>query len=325
VIREVVLRGSLLPSEQRLLLHALSFLQCELACDAIRARGQAAVLEVCIGLQDWAHAAVDIMGFDRLFASLRSDGEIRVVLWSRDWLQGTGQALELLTRYQHLLPLAPDFPSMPGAARILAVHELLYSQEQPYAWSSYEHSLDTWRWLLRLEPEVAAPVQLAALFHDLGACQRGGSANAGKHERALASVRRALRALEPLALDARDLARMADLMIHREADGMPGAQVLNDADSLSFFSLSSWHYLRQHGVEETRRKVAQTLSSMSNIAVCLAVMTRQPPAITEVLDGLLGPTGHDACSAQPRRIHDDNTFSVQSLAGHHPDRVQSRE
>jgi hypothetical protein len=292
VIREVVLRGSLLPHEQRLLLNALSFLQRELGCDAIRARGQLAVSEVCVGLSDWAHPAADILGFDRLFASLRGEGGIRVVLWSRDWLEGTAHALELLTRYQRLLPLPLDFAPMPRLQQILAVHRLLHPLDQPCARASYEHSLDTWRWLLRLDPQAAPALQLAALFHDVGAFVRGCHDRDGCAARAasvsLASMGVACRALEPLGLDVEDLTRMAGLMARYETDSESQARLLSDADLLSFFSLSSWRYLQQYGVEQTQRKVTQALGSMTDTALCLAVLTRQPAAISEMLDDLLG-------------------------------------
>lgn len=270
MIREVVLRGSLLPNEQRFLLHALTFLQRELGCDAIRARGQVSVPELCIGLQDWGHEAADVLSFDRLFASLRSEGDVRLVLWSRDWLASSGHALELLTRYQRLLPLSPDLETLPKLSQILAAHQLLHPLGQAHSRGSHERSLDTWRWLLRLDPEATPACQLAALFHEIGTLE-------------------ANRALTPLSLDARDLQRMNELLAR---GGEPSAsrerKVLHDAEALSFFSLSTWQYLREQGVQETRRKITRTMCSMSDVALCLALMTRQPRIVAEMVDGLLG-------------------------------------
>jgi predicted esterase len=247
------------------LLHALTFLQRELGCDAIRARGQVPVPELCIGLQDWAHEAADVLSFDRLFASLRSEGDVRLVLWSRDWLDSSAHALELLTRYQRLLPLSPDLETMPWLGQILAAHQLLHGLAEQQSRGSYEHSLDTWRWLLRLDPEAEPACQLAALFHEVG-------------------TNEAKRALGPLSLDPRELERMTELLGRRELNAYRERKVLDDAQALSFFSLCTWRVLREQGVEETRRKLTRVVCGMSDVALCLALMT--------VALLVLAPTAH---------------------------------
>src|SRR5689334_20072560 len=126
VIREVLLRGALVPSEQRLLRQAQTFLEREMDCEIIRLRQRETAPEVRIGLPDWGHRAVDVLGFDRLIEGLSREGAFRVELWTLDWLVGTGHALELLTRYQRLLPVPRRHLPMPKQELILAAHRSYY-------------------------------------------------------------------------------------------------------------------------------------------------------------------------------------------------------
>lgn len=270
MIRRVLLRGLLLPNEQRLLMDAQSSLQSELRCEAIAVREQLAAPEVCVGLQDWARG--DVGGFDRLFASLRKEGGLQLVLWSRSWLEGSRHALELLTRYQRYLPLPLDAALLPNLAEILVAHRRLHTAEQACTCSSYECSLDTWRWVLRLDPLAQPALQLAALFSASG---RQGAPHFAH-------------ALQLLMFDRRQQDTLTRLLLEQPRSSEHDGRVLNDARWLSFFSVSSWHYLRERGHEATWRRVVEAVRSMSDGALCLALMTRQPPAIAEMLDQLLG-------------------------------------
>ena len=294
-IREVVLRGEQSPEEQRLLLYALSYLRRELAWDGVRARAAFKLPEVKISLHDWQHAAASLDGFDRLLASVRKQGDFRLVLSCTDWLAGSHAALEVLNRYQRLLPLPLDYEPLPKLAGVLAVHQLLHgSRPDRY---QLDHAQDVWRWLLRLTSGASPGLQLAALFHDAGSDPdpKGGAQPAewAREERALASVRLACRALEPLALPQPMIMHMSRLILQlddeREVDDE--LTLLRDARDLTFFSSTSHRTLDEHGTVQTFTAVTNRLQRMSETAVCLALMTRQPPLIEQIIETTLDARG----------------------------------
>ena len=73
----------------------------------------------------------------------------------------------------------------------------------------------------------------------------------------------------------------------RGAQASDGLQLLRDAADISFFSLQSWHYLHTWGFEQTQCVVERRLSRMSDEALCHALGTRQPPAISEMIEACL--------------------------------------
>jgi hypothetical protein len=286
VIREVILRGARSRNQQRLLCYARGYLERTLACASIRERGRVPVPQVCIALWDWEHVAADATSFDRLFSSLDAGGDFRVVLWARDWLSGVQSALELLNRYQRLLPLPTSSEPLPSLSRVLEAHRCRYAFELPPSRANYQHALDTWRWVLRLAPAAGLTLQLAALFHEL--------APAWVDERsAEAAISPALReAVAPLGLPEWQVLRVTELIAQRQRPGADHqARLLRDADDLSFFSLQSWDYLRRQGPAEARKKVERCLARMSRTAVCSALMTRQPLQISEMIESALAAQG----------------------------------
>lgn len=289
-IREVVLKGRPEPSEQRLLLYALSYLRRELAWDGIRARGLHKLPELTISLHDWEYAAVGLDGFDRLLASVQKHGDFRLVLTCSEWLPGAQRALEVLNRYQRLLPLPLDYQPMPKLAGILAVQRLLYRGRHSNGRQPLDAAHDTWRWLLRLSSSASPGLQLAALFHDV-VCgpELDSSEPWARDERALASVRAACRALEPLALPQPIVLRMSQLILQLDDEGEQDAELglLRDARDLAFFSSASNRTLDERGTAQTFITVTSCLQRMSESAIGLALTTRQPPLIEQIIESAL--------------------------------------
>jgi hypothetical protein len=290
-IREVLLRCKPDRLEQRLLLYALSYLRREMGFDGIVAGPTLTLPEVTIGLGDWQHENAKLTGFDRLIESVRRGGEFRLVMWSRDWLDGAQSAIEVLNRYQRLMPLPNDYEAMPKLNGVLAVHRLLHQPEQGAAPPVLARALDAWRWTLRLNPRPSPGLQLAALFHDVGTAGSGRSSpDEGwrREDLALGNARVACQALEPLALPQSSTLHMADLLLRLIEPNLEGdAATLRDALDLTFFGSESVHYLSEHGTAKTFSKVAQCLARMSSEATCLALMTRQPPLISEMIEDVL--------------------------------------
>src|SRR5690606_31163380 len=76
--------------------------------------------------------------------------------------------------------------------------------------------------------------------------------------------------------------RAADLIASSDREG-PAAdadgQLLADADALSFFALNADGYLTYYGLAHTRRKVAFTLSRMSEAARAVLPALRLPDPV----------------------------------------------
>jgi hypothetical protein len=272
----------LLPSQQRLLQHAWAFLLAELDCDAVRLRPELELNEVCLGLHDWSHPSANVLGFDQLITTANRDGDFRLVLWSSDWDAGLAAALELLNRYQRLLPLPAACAGRSKLTQALAAHRLVHPLDDPRGRASYEHSLDAWRWLIRLNPHAELSLQLAALFHEAGA-EEGCTTELGPplgHDAKLGAVRLACRALHPLELDTDTLANMVGHIVGLAPSSRGDQRLLADADCLSFLSVSTWRYLRHHGRAATERRVTAAFSQMGDLAMRLALTTRQPRPIS---------------------------------------------
>jgi hypothetical protein len=290
-IREVVLRCNGDRLEQRLLLYALSYLRRELAFDGILARATQSLPDVTIALGDWQHQEASLGGYDRLIENVRRQGDFCLVLSSRDWLEGVQSAFEVLNRFQRLLPLPAGYEPMPKLNGVLAVHRLLHQSQQGRAPHALTTALDAWRWTLRLNARPSVALQLAALFHDATGGQESSVPDEAwqRDDLVLQNVRLACQALEPLSLPAPVTLGMAELLVRRDEPDVKGEPaMLRDALDLAFFGTGSARYLAVHGTARTYSKVAHCLSRMSSEASCLALMTRQPPLISDMIEAVLG-------------------------------------
>jgi hypothetical protein len=185
--------------------------------------------------------------------------------------------LPVLSRYQRLFPRRNRHASTPDFDEVLRRHRSLHDLSRPLVQADYAHALDVWQWLLRLSPEAELPLQVAALFHDVERLrseaevrieQHAPDYDAFKEAHAKGGAALACRCLDG-AVDAAVLRRVAQLILvhERPAGALLGeAQLLADADALSFFSLNSVGFLDYFGPEHTAKKVAWTLGRMSPAA-----------------------------------------------------------
>lgn len=272
-IKEIVLRCSRSRSERNLALYAASYLQRQLRCDRIRLHSQRDLPETVIALPHWQHERANIHNFDRLFAQVQREGDFRLVLSSRDWLEGLQSALELLNRYQCMLPLPLDYRPLPQVLELLSGLHAAPADVQ----GGIRPDEDAWRWLIRLAAEPPRAVQLAALFHPAFVPQHGNR------------TRTVWTALERQGFSRAELSRMLELLSQVESDDTldPDLALLKDAHGLAFFSAHSWQYFREHGQAQTRETVRQLVARISNRALCLALATRQPPAVSLMLEDAL--------------------------------------
>jgi hypothetical protein len=162
-------------------------------------------------------------------------------------------ALEILTRYQGLVARRNAASSGSRFDHLLERHRALHDLGRPRARAHYQHSLDTWQWVLRLAPEADLAVQVAALFHDGDDPAFEEASLTGGEERT-----RAL--LSELEVDAATRERACELVTRQERPGCEAAlALLDEADALSCFSLHSPGFLRCFNPAHARHQVASAL------------------------------------------------------------------
>jgi len=215
------------------------------------------------------------------------DGQLDALAESQDGpfalvLRGSAEELArsargVLTRCQRWMDRRNQSSRGPHFDRVLKKHREAHDLAKPLVRADYNHTLDTWQWMLRLAPDAGLAVQLAALFHDVERLiseadarveHRAASYQGFKNEHAARGAKMAAALLGEAGVDAETRRRAARLIAVHESPAAPGdpdaeaVDLLNDADALSFFSLNSVGYLDYFGPEPTRRKVAFTLGRL---------------------------------------------------------------
>ncbi|MFP2925974.1 DUF4202 family protein [Pyxidicoccus sp. 3LG] len=251
-----------------------------------------------LDVSEWRAPGFDPFDWDpRVFAA---DGTERLALH----LTGAhgaalaSAALEILTRYQGLVGRRNAASRGGLFDALLERHRALHDLTRPLVRADYLHALDAWQWVLRLAPEADLSVQAAALFHDVErlvseADERvehtAGDYQAFKDAHAARGAEMTCALLGELGVEERIRARVRHLVMKHERPGEdPALALLNDADSLSFFSLNSSGFLRYFSPEHTRRKVAYTLARLRPEHHGRLAQMRLAPAMRALLDARLG-------------------------------------
>jgi hypothetical protein len=215
----------------------------------------------------------------------RSDGLVLLGIGS-----GLGRTTrEVLTRYQRFEQRRNHASTGMCFDAALGAHAALHDMTRPLVAADYDHALDTWQWLLRLEPNATRPAQLAALFHDIERIESDYDRHVEhfsaeyvtfKEIHARRGADLAARVLGATGLDDETCVRVAEIISSRERTRDPEATLIDDADALSFFSLSSDGYADYFGPDQARRKVKSKLMRLSQRArACLdAVRVRSDVA-----------------------------------------------
>ncbi len=123
------------------------------------------------------------------------------------------------------------------------------------------HAEDTLAWLLRLEPGASTALQLAALAHDIERSlpprvrrEEYPDYEAFKSAHARRSARLADRVLAACGVAPATRAEVRRLVRRHERGGTPAADLLRDADSISFFAVNLPHYFRREPRGEVLRR-----------------------------------------------------------------------
>jgi hypothetical protein len=178
----------------------------------------------------------------------------------------------VLSRYQRYLGLRNEHSRTPWFDEVLHLHDSIHDRREPLVLADYEHALDTWQWLLRLDPKAGLACQIAALFHDVERLVSESRSRIEQHARDYVefkdahAVRGGLmmrQLLEGSGIADSVLHHACELIVRHETPVSCGeAELLADADALSFFSLNSPGFLDYFGTAHTRRKIDYTLGRM---------------------------------------------------------------
>jgi hypothetical protein len=188
----------------------------------------------------------------------------------------TGYPLQVLNRCQRHIGRRNRHSRGDLFTRVLRRHRDLHDLSKPLVRADYNHALDVRHWLLRLDPDASAALQLAALFHDVERLVSEADARVehlaadyqlfkDAHARQGAEITR--RVLAAAGVGEALVDEVAGLVArHERKSDEPELAALNDADALSYFSLNSPGYADYFGPEQTRKKVAWTWNRMSDRA-----------------------------------------------------------
>lgn len=247
---------------------------------------------VTIDLDRWFDTRVDFGLFDAVVDELVARGPAcLVVRGEADELMRA--AWEMLGRWQRHLDRRNDGSRSRVFDALLAKLRAAHDLSKPLVRADWHHALDTWQWMLRLDPDASDAAQMAAVLHDVERLESEADARvehrAPDYERfkaahALRGARIAQELLEASGADAAIRARVGELVeTHERSTGDPESSLLNDADALSFFSQNSAGYLDYFGPAQAARKIAYSLSRMRSVAVARLTRVRLRADVGELL------------------------------------------
>jgi predicted metal-dependent HD superfamily phosphohydrolase len=226
----------------------------------------------------WTRGEIDPTGLDDRIDTAAEGGPFAVAILDETDAPGASAdqvAEDLAVRCQRWSGGRNAASEDPELARLLLRHRDLHLLDKPLLRADYRHALDVWQWVLRLDPEAGAAVQLAALFHDVErifteADSRGEQAVVdyddykARHAERSALVTEEVLREQGTPPDLRS--RVAELIAGHDQPShidSPEGELLEDADALSYFSLNSSGYLKYYGAEQARRKIGWTRARLS--------------------------------------------------------------
>jgi hypothetical protein len=220
--------------------------------------------DAIVGVDAWSSAR-DFARFDATIEESTSDAV--TICGAASELASV--ATEVLTRYQRHIDRRNAASSTLLFDEVLRRHAALHDVEKPLVKADLDHAIDTWQWMLRLDPDASLPAQLAALFHDVERLESEPDVRVEQHapdyaafkdSHAARGAEQAEEVLRAAGVAPVVAARAREIVASHERRGRDAeVDLLNDADALSFFSLNSAGYADYFGPEQTRKKVAYAL------------------------------------------------------------------
>ena len=154
------------------------------------------------------------------------------------------------------------------------------------------HSKNTLEWLLRLKPDADEALKIAALGHDIERAieerkvKREDFSNFDEFKKAhaLNSARIMAEIMKGYTISKELADDIFFLIAHHETGGDEMAEVLKEADTISYFDVNLSHYYARHSVEETKRRVLWGYKKLSaNLKEVVAKMNYSDKKLASLL------------------------------------------
>lgn len=201
-----------------------------------------------------------------------------------------GVACEVMGRYQRLVARRNRASATALFASVLEAHAAFYDLANPLDKADRDHALDTWQWMLRLEPDAGLPEQLAALLHDIDRLTSSSQERIEHRARDRMDPKttevgeRLLTALRNAGVSAEDATRTREVVRRQdEPSDDADAVLLADADALSFLAQHSSRYADHFGLAQTRRKVLHTIGRLTPRARAKLALVRLRPDVDRLV------------------------------------------
>ncbi|WP_394824222.1 DUF4202 family protein [Pendulispora albinea] len=280
-----------------------AFPTAKIAVGPSRPYGLCAYSEIVVHTEAWQQSPWNAGYFDEaLVPALERDP---VILDINGDPRDGDTPMQVLTRYQRFLDWSTRAPRDAYWKDLLEAHRALHDSSKPLVRADYDHAIDAWAWMLRLDPNATPEAQLAILFHDIERLVSEADARHEHHARDYRAFKEG-HAREGARLASTIFARCgiapemrerATRWIARHESPEGGSHelaLLNDADVLSFFSLNSPGYLRYFGREQTRRKVEYSFRRLSPQRRAVLLGLRLVDDVEEFLDEQLAREAREA-------------------------------
>lgn len=122
------------------------------------------------------------------------------------------------------------------------------------------HSENTRKWLLKLKPKVSLELEIAALAHDI---ERGRKSeyldfetyDDYKRYHSQRSAKITSEVMRECNFNEKSIKKVKEIILLHETGGTEDADLLKDADSISFFDNNIEYYYKSRGEEKTRFKI----------------------------------------------------------------------
>jgi len=154
------------------------------------------------------------------------------------------------------------------------------------------HSKNTLEWLLKLKPDADEALKVAALGHDIERAieerkvkrEDFSSFDEFKKAHALNSARIMAEIVKDYTISNELAEDIFSLVAHHETGGNERAEVLKEADTISYFDVNLPLYYARHSVEETKRRVLWGYKKLSaNLKEVVAKMNYSDKKLASLL------------------------------------------
>jgi hypothetical protein len=257
----------------------------------LASRSHLELVRTCTVDADTWRDATSFDAFDELAARSRSgemvirgDGNVELV------------ALQVLTRYQRYVDRRNRASSTATFDVVVRAHRALHEERGPIGSADLARALDAWQWLLRLDPESGLEAQLVVLLRDVDRIEDDDGETWLRAPRLLVgrlldtgtTGERAFELLRAAGFDAGVAGRVRDLVGQADVDDplrpvFDPLRLVEDAETLSFLSLSSSSYLDAFGRDLARRKIATMLRRLGPAARRKLALVRFRPDVFSVV------------------------------------------